>query len=178
MATSPLDRGRPPRDGPLRARPSVRVADDPLGTQLPHPRIWRFSSSDTGLLNFRFERVATASAPGLAGKLTLTSGRVPDDTLAIRKVTAEFRKSPFGFSSIKICITIVSKRPNSPGYRAASQQVLTPVVDHVDIGSIEPVRVRALHGDALHSYYISVGAQAPVGIFASEVHASLYSRSA
>jgi hypothetical protein len=30
MATSPLDRGRPPRDGPLRARPSVRMADNSL----------------------------------------------------------------------------------------------------------------------------------------------------
>jgi hypothetical protein len=33
-------------------------ADHPLGTQLPQPRIWRFSSSDTGLLNFRVARVA------------------------------------------------------------------------------------------------------------------------
>ena len=37
------------------------MPDDPLGTQLPHPRIWRFSSNDTGLLNFRFERVAANS---------------------------------------------------------------------------------------------------------------------
>jgi len=55
---------------------------------------------------------------------------------------------------------------------------LTPVVDHVGIGPIEPVRMRTLHGDTLHSHSISVGAQAPVGIFASQVHASLYSRSA
>src|ERR1700757_2436739 len=67
---------------------------------------------------------------------------------------------------------------NGPGHRAASQQVLTPVVDHVDVGSIEPVRMRPLHGDTLHDHPISVGAQAPVGIFASQVHASLYSRSA
>ena len=46
MATSPFDRGRPPRDGPLRARPSVRVSDHPLGTQLPHPRIDRYRQVD------------------------------------------------------------------------------------------------------------------------------------
>ena len=56
--------------------------------------------------------------------------------------------------------------------------MLTPVVDHVGIGPIEPVRMRTLHGDTLHGHSISVGAQAPVGIFASQVHASLYSRSA
>src|ERR1700676_2290453 len=55
---------------------------------------------------------------------------------------------------------------------------LTPVVDHVGIGPIEPVRMRTLHGDTLHGHSISVGAQEPVGIFASQVHASLYSRSA
>jgi hypothetical protein len=44
-----------------RGFPNVQFADDPLGTQLPHPRIWRFSSNDTGLLNFRFERVAANS---------------------------------------------------------------------------------------------------------------------
>ena len=55
---------------------------------------------------------------------------------------------------------------------------LTPVVDHVGIGPIESVRMRTLHGDTLHGHSISVGAHAPVGIFASQVHASLYSRSA
>src|ERR1700738_1629705 len=55
---------------------------------------------------------------------------------------------------------------------------LTPVVDHVGIGPIEPVRMRTLHGDTLNGQSISVGAQTPVGIFASQVHASLYSRSA
>jgi hypothetical protein len=34
------------------------VCDDPLETQLQYPRIWRFSASDTGLLSFRFDRVA------------------------------------------------------------------------------------------------------------------------
>src|SRR5271155_4471149 len=55
---------------------------------------------------------------------------------------------------------------------------LTPVVDHVGIGPIKPVRMRTLHGDTLHGHSISVGAHAPVGIFANQVHASLDSRSA
>jgi hypothetical protein len=55
---------------------------------------------------------------------------------------------------------------------------LAPVVDHVGIGPIEPVRMRTLHGDTLHGHSISVGVQAPAGIFASQVHAGLYSRSA
>ena len=55
---------------------------------------------------------------------------------------------------------------------------LPPVVDHVGIGPIEPGGMRTLHGDTLHGHSISVGAQAPVGIFASQVHASLYSRAA
>jgi hypothetical protein len=54
---------------------------------------------------------------------------------------------------------------------------LTPVVDHVGIGPIEPFRMRALHGHTLHGHAVPVGAQAPVGIFASQVHASLYRRS-
>ncbi len=58
-----------------------------------------------------------------------------------------------------------------------SGEGLTPVVDHVDIGSIEPVGMRTLHGYTLHGHSISVGAQAPVGIFASQVHASLQGRS-
>src|SRR5579872_281562 len=55
---------------------------------------------------------------------------------------------------------------------------LTPVVDHVGIGPIESVGMRTLHGDTLHGHSISVGAYATVGIFASQIHASLYSRSA
>jgi hypothetical protein len=35
---------------------------------------------------------------------------------------------------------------------------LTPVVDHVGIGPIEPVRMRTLHGDTMHGHSISVGA--------------------
>jgi hypothetical protein len=60
----------------------------------------------------------------------------------------------------------------------AKLTALTPVVDHVRIGPIEPVCMRTLHRDTLHSHPISVGAQAPVGIFARQVHASLYNRSA
>jgi hypothetical protein len=48
---------------------------------------------------------------------------------------------------------------------AGSQQVLTPVVNYVDIGSIESVRMRTLHGHALHRNAIAVGAHAPVRIF-------------
>src|SRR3984893_11084037 len=77
-----------------------------------------------------------------------------------------------------MCIAIVSKRTTVHDIGQPRSKVLTPVVDHVNIGSIEPVRMRALHGDTLHGHSISVGAQAPVGIFASQVHASLYSRSA
>jgi hypothetical protein len=60
-------------------------------------------------------------------------------------------------------------RPQSEGEsdigQLPSRQVLTPVVDHVDARPIESVRMRALHGDALHRYAITVGAHAPVGIF-------------
>ena len=57
-------------------------------------------------------------------------------------------------------------------------RVLTPVIDHVGIGSIEPVRMRTLHGDTLRDHPESVGAHPAVGIFASQVDASLYRRSA
>lgn len=51
--------------------------------------------------------------------------------------------------------------------------LLTPVVDHIGIGAIEPLRMRTLHGDTLHRDPISAGSHADVGIFASRVHASL-----
>ena len=57
-----LARRLPPSDGqPFHDPGKGRVVDDPLETQLPHPSIWRFSSNDTGLSNFRFERVAPNS---------------------------------------------------------------------------------------------------------------------
>ena len=62
--------------------------------------------------------------------------------------------------------------------RGSPQQVLTPVVDHVGVGPIEPVRMRTLHGDTLDGRPISAGAHAPVGVFARQVHASLHRRSA
>src|SRR5579862_8184869 len=77
-----------------------------------------------------------------------------------------------------MCIAIVSKRTTVHDTGQPRSKVLTPVVDHVGIGPIEPVRMRTLHGDTLHGHSISVRAQAPVGIFASQIHASLYSRSA
>src|SRR5579862_8662054 len=77
-----------------------------------------------------------------------------------------------------MCIAIVSKRTTVHDTGQPRSKVLTPVVDHVGIGPIEPVRMRTLHGDTLHGHAISVGAQAPAGIFASQVHAGLYSRSA
>jgi hypothetical protein len=49
--------------------------------------------------------------------------------------------------------------------RSPSRQVLTPVIDHVGPRPIESVRMRTLHGDALHRYAITVGAHAPVSIF-------------
>src|SRR5271157_4172319 len=55
--------------------------------------------------------------------------------------------------------------------------LLTPVVNYVGIGPIEALRVRALHGDNLHGDPISASAHAPVGIFASRVHACLYGHS-
>jgi len=54
----------------------------------------------------------------------------------------------------------------------------TPVVDHVGIGAIESIRVRPLHGHTLHSHPVSMGAHAPEGLNASQVHPRLYRRSA
>src|SRR5580704_8107100 len=104
--------------------------------------------------------------------------RVADNTPAIGTLTAEFSRVPSDSCPSSMCIAIVSKRTTVQDIGQPRSKVLTPVVDHVGIGPIEPVRMRALHGDTLHGHSISVGAQAPVGIFASKVHASLYSRSA
>jgi hypothetical protein len=54
--------------------------------------------------------------------------------------------------------------------------LLTPVVDHVGVGSIESIRMRTLHGDTLQSHTISTGAHVPVGVFAGRVHACLDNR--
>ena len=56
--------------------------------------------------------------------------------------------------------------------------VLTPVVDYVGIGPIQSVRMRTLHGDTLRDHSISAGAHAPVGVFPSQIHASLHRSSA
>src|SRR5580704_3517001 len=104
--------------------------------------------------------------------------RVADNTPAIGTLTAEFSRVPSDSCPSSMCIAIVSKRTTVQDIGQPRSKVLTPVVDHVNIGSIEPVRTGALHGDTLHGHSISVGAQAPVGIFASQVHASLYSGSA
>ena len=61
MATSPLDRGRPPRDGPLRARPSIRVSDNPeanLARREDWHTQWITASESTFVAIEKMRRVA------------------------------------------------------------------------------------------------------------------------
>ena len=84
-------------------------------------------------------------------------------------IATGLRSTRTGCSAVGSLPGLPAIRPQSEGKSDIGQlplrQVLTPVIDHVGARPIESVRMRTLHGYALHRNAITVGAHAPVRTF-------------